>query len=312
MASERFAPAKVNLFLHVGPLEPSGYHPICSLMVFADVGDRLSLSPATRMTFNVAGPFAVGLDGRSDNLVPRARDRLLASLGRAPTPFALTLDKQLPIAAGLGGGSADAAATLNLIAEVATSSGGGAPDQDRLDAIARELGADVAACLGSRPVIAEGWGDRLTPAPEMLALDAVLANPGAPSLTGAVYRAFDAAQGEALADRPELPRAFRSGPALATFLRACRNDLEGPAAELQPLIGETLAALRGERETLVARMSGSGASCFSLCSSRGDARRLADRLAAAHPTWWIRACRLGAPDCFGATPSGSPEVFTNP
>lgn len=296
MASERLAPAKVNLFLHVGPLQSRGYHGVCSWMVFADSGDRLSLSPSRSMAFDIVGPFAGGLDAEGDNLVPRARDRLLASLGRAPTRFALTLDKQLPLAAGLGGGSADAAATLKLVAQAIAASGGGDIDQGRLEAIARELGADVAACLRSQSVVAEDRGDRLTPAPAAPLLDAVLVNPGAPSSTVAVYRAFDENAGEATADRPQMPLAFRSASDVADFLRDRRNDLEGPAVGLQPLIGETLAALRGERETLLARMSGSGASCFSLCASTQDARRLADRLANAHNTWWIRACRLGAPD----------------
>jgi 4-diphosphocytidyl-2-C-methyl-D-erythritol kinase len=294
MATERLAPAKVNLFLHVGPLGDRGYHPICSLMVFADIGDRLKLAPSRRMAFGIAGPFAGELDSGEGNLVPRARDRLLDAVGGLPAAFRLTLDKQLPVASGLGGGSADAAATLNLVADALTTSGGGSPNQGQLEIIARELGADVAACLHSRSVIAEGRGDRLTPAPDMPPLDAVLANPGAPSSTRAVYHAFDEACGETRADRPDLPLSFRSASAVADFLRARRNDLEAPAVALQPLTGAALAALRGEPETLLARMSGSGATCFSLCASDLDARRLADRLAAARPTWWIRACRLGS------------------
>jgi 4-diphosphocytidyl-2-C-methyl-D-erythritol kinase len=298
MATERLAPAKVNLFLHVGPLEASGYHPICSLMVFADLGDRLRIAPSKGMAFDIVGPFSGELDAGEDNLVPRARDRLLDLLGGPPTAFTLTLDKQLPVAAGLGGGSADAAATLNLVAEAVTSLVGGGPRRGHLEAIARELGSDVAACLDARSVIAEGRGDRLTSAPPMPPLDVVLANPAAPSPTAAVYGEFDAAQGKARADRPELPREFRSASAVATFLRACRNDLEAPAIALQPVIGLTLTALRGEPETLLARMSGSGATCFSLCADGLAARRLACRLAAAHPTWWIRSCRLGPSDLF--------------
>jgi len=300
MATWRLAPAKVNLFLHVGPLEASGYHPIRSLMVFADIGDRLSIAPARAMAFDVVGPFASGLDGGDDNLVPRARDRLLARLGGVPPAFALTLDKQLPVAAGLGGGSADAAATLNLVAEAVTWSGAAAPDQGHVEAVARELGADVAACLGSRSVIAKGRGDRLSPAPAMPPLDVVLANPGAPSSTAAVYWAFDQAGAGALTDRSEAPGELRSVSAVAAFLRACRNDLETPAMALQPAVGAVLAALRGEAETLLARMSGSGATCYSLCAGGREALRLADRLAAAHPQWWVRACRLGCRESPGA------------
>lgn len=298
---ERLAPAKVNLFLHVGPLGADGYHPICSLMVFADIGDRVGLSPAAAMAFEAVGPFSGALGEGADNLVPRARDRLLAELEVVPAPFRLTLDKRLPIAAGLGGGSADAAATLNLIAASLTASGGEASSEARLEDIARELGADVPACLRSRSVIAEGRGDWLTPAPPMPPLDAVLANPGAPSSTRAVYRAFDAAPGLPRADLPDLPRAFQSALDVVDFVGARRNDLEAPAVALQPLVGEALAVLRAEPETRLARMSGSGATCFALCKNSHDARRLADRLAAAHPGWWVRACRLGARERVEAT-----------
>ncbi len=290
---ERLAPAKVNLFLHVGPLGADGYHPICSLMVFADIGDQVRLAPAASMAFEARGLFSEALGVGGDNLVPRARDRLLAEFKVAPAPFRLTLDKRLPIAAGLGGGSADAAATLNLITDFLTASGADPPGETRLEDIARELGADVAACLRSRCVIARGRGDRLAPAPPMPPLDVVLANPGAPSSTRAVYRAFDAAPGERRADVPNLPRAFQSVLDVVDFMRAARNDLEAPAVASQPLIGEALAVLRAEPETRLARMSGSGATCFSLCESSRDARRLADRLAAVHPGWWARACRLG-------------------
>jgi 4-diphosphocytidyl-2-C-methyl-D-erythritol kinase len=291
---ERLAPAKVNLFLHVGAIEADGYHPIASLMVFADIGDRLSLTASEAMSFGITGPFAGQLGEGGDNLVPRARDLVLEALGGASAPFRLTLDKQLPVAAGLGGGSADAAATFNLVAEALARGGSGGVDHDQLEAMARTLGADVAACLGSRAVIATGRGDRLTPAPAMSPIHAVLANPGAPSSTRAVYAAFDETAHEARADLPGLPGDFPTTAALASFLRATRNDLETLAVAMAPVIGAVLTAFRSERETLLARMSGSGATCFSLCGSRQAAVRLADRLAAAHPRWWVRACRLGS------------------
>lgn len=288
----RLAAAKVNLFLHVGPLGADGYHPICSLMAFADLGDRVSFAPSANMAFDIAGPFAGGLDDGAGNLVVRARDRLLDRLGDVPTAFRLTLDKRLPIAAGLGGGSADAAATLNLLVEVFGASA--LPADIDLEAIARELGADAPACLASRPVIAEGRGDRLSPAPHLPPLDAVLVNPGAPSSTRAVYAAFDSTAAGAGADRPGPPGAFRSPEEVAAFLRAARNDLEAPAVALQPLIGNVLSTLRAQPETLIARMSGSGATCFSICADRAAARRLAGRTATAHPTWWVRPSRLGS------------------
>ncbi len=290
---ERFAPAKVNLFLHVGPVAGDGYHPVSSLMVFADVGDRVRLTPAGEMSFGLTGLFAGALGSNADNLVLTARDRLLARAGPSPAPFALELDKQLPIAAGLGGGSADAAATLRLVADHLADQGLAAPDGDGLGAVARGLGADVAACLESRPVIATGRGDVLQPFPALPVLDAVLVNPLAPSPTGAVYRAYDAGD-VATADTPTLPGRFRDLAQVIAFLTPTRNDLQAPAVALQPLIGEVLAVLAAGPETLWSRMSGSGATCLALCADPAAAAALAGRLRHERPEWWVRACRLGA------------------
>ncbi len=291
-ALERFAPAKVNLFLHVGPPAPDGYHPVSSLMVFADVGDLLRLAPAEAMDFAVEGPFAETLGVGGDNLVVRARDLALRGLA-SPPAFHLTLDKQLPIAAGLGGGSADAAATLVLVRRRLEAAGLPAVGADALMALARSLGADVAACLDSVPVIATGRGDVLTPAPALPSLDAVLVNPLAPSPTGAVYRAYDAAVAPEGAALPALPDRFATAADLAVFLAATRNDLEASAMALQPLIGEVLEVLGAAPEARLARMSGSGATCFALCADAVDARRLAVRVGRARPGWWVWPCRLG-------------------
>jgi 4-diphosphocytidyl-2-C-methyl-D-erythritol kinase len=286
---ERLARAKVNLFLHVGPPGDDGYHPIASLMVFADVGDRVSLVEGEGPPLSLTGPFADALAADADNLIVRARDGLLAA--RPPTwaPFHLTLDKQLPIASGLGGGSADAAAALVLMRDGLALDVGG----EGLHDIAARLGSDVPACLESRPVIATGRGDRLAPAPPLPALDAVLVNPRRPSPTGPVYKAYDRAVAPQGADLPDWPVCLDGPEDVAIFLSRCRNDLEPPALVLQPAIAEVLAALSRASETLFARMSGSGATCFALCRSRTDADRLAGRLTAAHPDWWVKACRLG-------------------
>jgi 4-diphosphocytidyl-2-C-methyl-D-erythritol kinase len=294
MEFHRFAAAKINLFLHVGDVGVDGYHPISSLMVFADIGDDIRLRPAAQMGLVCQGPFAAELNDDQDNLVLRARERFLDALRRRPAPFLLTLDKQLPIAAGLGGGSADAAATLGLLAKVAGRLGWAAPGPAAVESIARDLGADVAACLACRNVLAEGRGDQLSAAPAMPGLDAVLVNPGVPSSTAAVYRAFDEAPSAGGANRPDLPGAFGSPLEVAAFLKVTRNDLEAPAVVLQPLIGEALAALAREPESLLARMSGSGSTCFSLCRDAGAATAMAGRLAQVNPGWWVRACRLGA------------------
>jgi 4-diphosphocytidyl-2-C-methyl-D-erythritol kinase len=212
----------------------------------------------------------------------------------ATPPFRLTLDKRLPIAAGLGGGSADAAATLVLVRQRLEQAGLPPPDDETLMGFARSLGADVAACLDSVPVIATGRGDILRPAPELPGLDAVLVNPLAPSPTGAVYRAYDAAGAPGGEEAPGLPARFATAEDLGAFLARTRNDLEAPAVALQPLIGEVLAVLGQAPEARLARMSGSGATCFALCADAVDAWRLATRVGQARPAWWVRPCRLGA------------------
>jgi len=286
-----FAPAKVNLFLHVGAVDASGMHPLCSLMVFADVGDTLTLTPADALGLTVTGPFGVGLGDGEDNLVMRAARAMLAKVRAPQPPFRLILDKQLPIAAGLGGGSSDAGAVLRLLREATQPR----LNDDDLVAVAAGLGSDGPACLAARPVIAEGLGERLSPPPGLPVLDAVLVNPGVASPTGAVYRAYDAAGAPGGADRPNLPDAFESVEELAGVLSGLRNDLEAPAVALNPAIGEALDALRGEPEALLARVSGSGATCFALCSSDIEAEGLAERIERLRPAWWVRRCRLGGP-----------------
>lgn len=282
-----FAAAKINLFLHVGPRGADGYHPIASLMVFADVGDRVTLKRgrAGVRSLRITGPFAGDLSDGDDNLVARARAAVAP--GEA---FALLLDKQLPIAAGLGGGSADAAATLRLV----NARRAGPLPAPRLAELARGLGADVAACLDGRPVLARGRGDRLEPAPPMPPLDAVLINPGVPSSTAEVYGAFDASGARPAARMPALPSALADVNTVAALMKATRNDLEATAISLQPAIGAALDAARAAPETLAARVTGSGATVFALCADSGAAARLAGRLAGAQPDWWVRPCRLGA------------------
>ena len=291
MELERLAPAKVNLFLHVGPLGADGYHPICSLVTFADVGDVVRLRHAHEPGFTLEGPFADALAGEANNLVLRARDLALARFGGDPPALHLTLDKRLPIAAGLGGGSSDAAATLMLIGELFDwdwlEDG-----EDALEQLAASLGADAPMCVKAQPVIAEGRGDSLDYPMVFPDLDAVLVNPLVPSPTGAVYRAYDEAGARAGAEAPDWPDLLETPEALAAFLDRTRNDLEAPAMALQPAIGAALAALRARGETLFARMSGSGATCFALCAGESERRDLAGAIAHAHPDWWVHPCRL--------------------
>jgi len=291
MGRSAFAPAKLNLFLHVGPPADDGYHPICSLMVFADCGDRLRIDPADALTFRANGPFAGEMGDAEQNLVSRAARALIArSRGPIP-PVALTLEKILPVAAGLGGGSSDAGATLRLLREALSLE----ISDTELAAIAGELGADGPACLFGRPVIAEGRGERLSPAPPLPVLDAVLVNPRVALSTAEVYRGFDAAGRFGDVDRPRTPEAFESAEEVAAWLASQRNDLEPAALAAAPEIGAVLETLAGEPETLLARMSGSGATCFALCPGDIEAEALAERLEVICPDWWVRRCRLGGP-----------------
>jgi 4-diphosphocytidyl-2-C-methyl-D-erythritol kinase len=287
---ERLAPAKVNLFLHVGPLGGDGYHPICSLMTFADLGDVVALDLDGPMAFRVTGPYAAHIADGETNLVVRARDAVMAAFDLHDA-FTLTLDKRLPIAAGLGGGSSDAAATLMLMQEALNltwDDDDGEPVRD----IARALGADVPACLEALPVVARGRGDELAWPPLFPDLDVVLANPGVLSPTAAVYHAYDDQGASGGADAPAFPETLATPEETAAWLARLRNDLEPPAVSLAPQIGQALALLREQPETLLARMSGSGATCFAICRTRRAAEDLALRLRSAQPHWWVQACRL--------------------
>ncbi len=259
-------------------------------MAFADVGDSLTLQPAPALSLSVSGPFADLAGAGDDNLVLRAARALAEETGQ-PAAFHLTLDKQLPVAAGLGGGSSDAGAALRLMAPAL----GLAADDACLRAVAARLGADGAACLAGRPVIAEGRGERLAPAPQLPELWAVLVNPGVLSSTPAVYREYDRQGAPGRADRPSLPEAFESVEELASILAAARNDLEAASIALNPVIGAVVDLLRDQPESLLARVSGSGATCFCLCVGDIEAEGLAERLERLEPLWWVRRCRLGGP-----------------
>ena len=287
MSLSSLAPAKINLYLHVAAPTPDGFHPLASLMAFADIGDEVRADDADDLSLQIIGPFAAGLQAEADNLVLRAARALAAAAGVGPRAR-LTLVKALPVAAGLGGGSSDAGAALRLQRGVVHVQ---AP-QGAQQAVAESLGSDGAPCLWGRAVTAEGRGEILSSAPAMPVLPAVLVNPGVPSPTGAVYRAYDAMGAVGAADRPEAP-ALADIPAAAAWLAGLRNDLEEPALALEPRIGQALEALKASEETLLARMSGSGATCFALCPSDDAASALAERLGSEHPGWWVRPCRFG-------------------
>lgn len=268
------APAKVNLFLHVTGRRADGYHLLESLAVFPPVGDRLGVTPADGLSLVVAGTFAAGLADEADNLVLRAARALAAAAGIVPTGR-LTLDKRLPVASGIGGGSADAAAALRLLRRFWRL-----PPID-LAPIAAGLGADVPVCLGARAARMQGIGERLDPAPTLPRFGLVLVNPGGAVATAAVFRARTGG----FSAPARLPPSWPDAVAMAADLARLGNDLEAPARALHPPIGAALAALNAAPGRLLARMSGSGATCFALFADARAARAAAAGLA--RPGWWV-------------------------
>lgn len=278
------APAKINLFLHVGPVADDGYHPLASLVAFADVGDGVTVTRADRLSLDVTGPFGEALAGEGDNLILRGLRALGEAAGIGAPPVAVTLDKQLPIAAGLGGGSADAGTAIRLTAQLLDLG----LDEAALEAVAGVVGADGPMCLRARPAWATGRGGDLRDEPRLPPLHAVLLNPGVASPTGAVYRAYDDAP-KGGADCPE-PPADWSPAAVIDWLKAQRNDLEAPALRVTPSIAEALTAMRCAPGCRLTRVSGSGATVFGLFEDAAAAESAA--LALQGPGWWVRPCVL--------------------
>ena len=286
------APAKVNLTLRVIGRRLDGYHDIESLVVFAAAGasDTLTLTPARTLSLNVRGPTAKAAGATDDNLVLKAA-RALAERVEDLKVGRFELSKQLPVAAGLGGGSADAAAALRLLARANRISLG----DPRLTEAARVTGADVPVCLDPRPRIMRGIGDVLSDPIDIPRLPAVLVNPAVAVPTKDVFAALHRA------GQPQMPRAANDdSPAsyvqmsdLIAALAADRNDLESPALAIQPVITDVLASLRALPGCRFARMSGSGATCFALFDSANAAIKGARTMRQANPTWWVRATTLG-------------------
>jgi len=282
------APAKVNLTLRVLKRRDDGYHELESLVVFADFGDRLSFARGGKLGLTVGGPGASQLGAGDDNLVLKAA-RALAARRPQIELGAFRLDKRLPVAAGLGGGSADAAAALRLIARV----NGLAHDDADLHAAARATGADVPVCLDPRGRIMCGIGEVLSAPLELPPLPAVLVNPGVALATKAVFAEWKPAAGiKSTLDHAALAE-LRNREQLLDLLAKQSNDLEEPAMLLQPLIADVLEVLRGLAGCKLARMSGSGATCFALFAATTAARAAAKLLRDKHRNWWVRATVLG-------------------
>ncbi|WBU64017.1 4-(cytidine 5'-diphospho)-2-C-methyl-D-erythritol kinase [Paracoccus aerodenitrificans] len=268
MSVQEFAPAKLNLTLHVTGQREDGYHLLDSLVVFARVGDSVTLVEGG-LSLSVSGPFAQGLSG-DDNLCLRA-----ARLAGAEAAISLT--KNLPVASGIGGGSADAAAVLRGLARMGHEL---PPEPER-------LGADLPVCLASQPARMRGTGEILQPVPDLPDLRMVLVNPRIEVPTPAVFRALEQKNNPAM---PDLPGQFDL-EGLLDYLHACRNDLQDPAINLFPVIGTVLRALQDEG-AMLARMSGSGATCFGIFPDATSAGMAAYRIGAAYENWWITSTGL--------------------
>jgi 4-diphosphocytidyl-2-C-methyl-D-erythritol kinase len=281
------APAKVNLSLHVFGRRPDGYHELESLVAFAGAGDTLSLAPGAALSLSVDGPTAGAAGADGSNLVLKAA-RALAERITPLTLGAFHLTKRLPVAAGLGGGSSDAAAAFRLLARLNDLPA----DHPALIEAARATGADVPVCLAPRARVMTGIGEVLGPPVNLPPLFCVLVNPGVPVATADVFRALNAGPVSSSSPLGDVSIGGGSREALLAALARARNDLEAPAVRLAPAIAEALAALRASVACRLARMSGSGGTVFGLyddCRSAAMARRA---VLAAQPRWWVKATVL--------------------
>jgi len=274
------APAKINLALHVTGRRDDGYHLLESLVVFTRFGDRLTVTPADADGFEIAGPYAAGLPADGVNLALRARDAMRAAFGRSD-PVHILLEKNLPVASGVGGGSSDAAAVISTLARLWEL-----PADADLARIGLALGADIPMCLVAAPLIARGVGDEIEPVPGLPGLGMVLVNPGVGLSTAEVFQALRSPDNAPLPPLPS-PLDFST---LVGWLKTTRNDLEAPARRTQRAIGPALDALRKAGASF-SRMSGSGATCFGLFESGNAAKRAAIEIRKSHPDWFVAATR---------------------
>ena len=288
------APAKINLTLRVLGRRADGYHELESLVAFAGVGDALTFAPGGALTLAVSGPTAQAAGDNADNLVLKAA-RALAGRIAGLTLGGFALSKRLPVAAGLGGGSADAAAALRLLARA----NGVALDDPRLMQAAQATGSDVPVCLDPKPRLMRGVGDVLSAPLDLPRLFTVLVNPGVAVSTRDVFAALNLASvpasGGASSPTPLVSEGWGGEPtAFVAALARERNDLEAPAIELEPAIANVLAVLQALPGCRLARMSGSGATCFGLFPTNAAAAAAARTLRVGYPQWWVRATVLGA------------------
>ena len=281
--------AKVNLTLRVVGRRFDGLHDLESVVAFADCADRLTLTPGAKLDLTTTGPLAEACGEAADNLVLKAA-RLLGEMVPDLKLGEFTLDKVLPVAAGIGGGSADAAAALRLLAQA----NGLAPDDSRLIEVAKRTGADVPVCLHSRACVMTGVGETLLPlsVPKM---PCVMVNPCVPVATRDVFAALGLRNGDLLVGASDVMRAAawpEPGASVEDWVEALAagaNDLEAPAIRIQPVIGAVLSALSASDGAWLARMSGSGATCFAIYENTAEAQRAAQKIRLDHPQWWVHS-----------------------
>lgn len=276
MTAPEPAPAKINLCLHVTGQRPDGYHLLDSLVVFTEFGDTVFARPMQGLSLSITGPESAGLSAGADNLVLRAA-RLMGA-----RDLALTLEKNLPVASGIGGGSSDAAACLRLLGRLR---GGSAPSPKAV----LTLGADVPVCLRATPCRMRGIGEDITPLHALPPFWLVLVNPRREVSTPQVFKALRSRTNTPLPDA--LPD-WADAASFFDWLAAQRNDLEGPAIQIAPVIGQVLDVLGASQGCALARMSGSGATCFGVFATLSDAEHAASTISAAFPAWWCVATGL--------------------
>jgi 4-diphosphocytidyl-2-C-methyl-D-erythritol kinase len=274
---EETARAKVNLALHVIGRRSDGYHLLDSIVLFADIFDRLSFTRAQATSLKITGPLSAGIDA-NDNLVSRAHQAMVEAYGTLIPNVAIVLEKYVPAAAGLGGGSADAAATLRALCRLS----GLNPLSRGVQKIALSIGADVPVCLHSRACRIRGIGEKIEPLPDFASLNVVLVNARVPVPTADVFSALELKPGEA--GYPPMVLPFD--------LATSRNDLTPAATSLVPIVKDVLDALRAAPEVKFVRMSGSGGTCFAVFENHAAAGTAAAELARLHPDWWIRPAVL--------------------
>lgn len=272
------ARAKINLTLHVGPAQNDGFHPLESLVMFARIGDVVTATPSSEYSLIIDGPFSKGLEADERNLILIAARAAQDKFGAPPCAFTLT--KNLPLASGIGGGSADAAAALRAMARLA-----GENDQ-AYAGVALSIGADVPVCMASIPSVMRGVGESVTPLPDAGTYPCVLVNPGLSVSTGAIFKRYDAGN-----PQPLTSQSYK-GDLIALALEGC-NDLQAPACEAEPEIVRVLLELAMQGGARLTRMSGSGATCFAVFETDTAAQNAAAHIGAKYPDWWVSATTLG-------------------